>query len=259
MKAAARSSIKDAIGILAARAIVPIVRINALDAGAEDDILACVHQGLAGIVLPKTDGPQDVLRLDRLLADAERACGIPVGAVGIIGLPETAKGMWLAYEIAAASPRVTGLMTAVSGPVRGDVARAFGYHPSPGGEEQLFLQSRTILASRAAGANFPIGTIMGTRLDDLEHVKLLLQRARTLGFSGAALIHPSHVPLANEIFRPTPEEIEYADGLIKTMNEAGASGEGAIAYRGAMVDTAMIASARETLASAKRYAERDTA
>ena len=256
-KELARSVIGEAIELLSAQGIAVTVRVNALDAGCERDLAAIVRPGLAGVMLPKTDAASDIEQLDRLLTVAELTAKIPAHSVGIIPLPETARGMWAAHEIALASKRVTGLITAVSGPVSGDVARAFGFEPSMTGEEQLFLQSRTILASRAAGADFPVGAILGTGLNDLEFVERLIRRAKQLGFSGVALIHPGHVKLANQIFRPSKDEIDYAQGLIDVMSRAEASGAGAVSYHGAMVDYAMLPSAHRTLALAARYAARD--
>ncbi len=256
-KELARSVIGESIDLLSAHGIAVTVRVNALDAGCERDLAAIVRSGLAGVMLPKTDAASDIEQLDRLLTAAELTARIPAHSVGIIPLPETARGMWAAHDIALASKRVTGLITAVSGPVSGDVARAFGFEPSMTGEEQLFLQSRTILASRAAGADFPVGAILGTRLDDLESVERLIRRAKQLGFSGVALIHPSHVKLANQIFRPSKDDIHYAQGLIDAMSRAESSGVGAVSYNGAMVDYAMLPSAHRTLALAARYAARD--
>lgn len=256
-KGAARALLGEEIGVLSQQGIAALVRLNALGDECEADIEASVRDGLAGVMLPKTDSAEDVRQLHALLDAAEEKAGLAQGSVGVIPLPETAKGLWRAHEIAAASPRVTGLITAVSGPVSGDVSRAFGFQPTSGGEEQLFLQSRTILASRAAGANYPIGTIMGTRLDDLEFVERLTRRAKQLGFSGVALIHPSHLAIANAVFRPSEDEIAYSIGLIEALSAAEARGDGAASYHGTMVDAAMLPAAREIIAAAERYRMRD--
>ncbi|MGE0797540.1 MAG: CoA ester lyase [Lautropia sp.] len=256
-KAEARALIQEAIEILVRDHIAPIVRINGIDAGGEADVAAVVRPGLAAVMLPKTHAPQDVRTLDGWISAAEQANGIASGAVRIIPLPETAHGMWFAYEIASASKRVTGLITAVSGPVSGDVSRAFGFEPTDDGREQLFLQSRTILASRAAGANFPIGTIMGTGLRDLDAVARLARRARQLGFSGAALIHPSHVAVANRVFRPSEEEVAYSAGLMAALADARERGDGAVSYQGMMIDAAMLPMARRVVEADQRYRARD--
>ncbi len=256
-KSQARALIAEEIALLRMNGIVPFVRINGIGHGCETDLASSVVPGLAGVMLPKTDSPLDIQTLDQLLFAAEASAKMEAGTVGIIPLPETAKGMWLAYEIAAASKRVSGLITAVSGPVSGDVSRAFGFEPSEEGSEQLFLQSRIILASRAAGANYPIGTLMGTGLGDLAGVERLASRARRLGFSGAVLIHPSHVAIANRVFRPSEEEVGYSRGLIDAISAGEANGAGAVSYRGMMVDAAMVPTAISVLEADARYRARD--
>ena len=253
----ARLLIAEEVAILKARDISVIVRTNSLDAGCEEDIAHVVCKGVTGIMLPKSNKAEDIHRLHALLDTAETAAAMHAGSVGILALPETAKGLWLAYEIAEASHRVTGLITAISGPVSGDVSRAAGFEPTYEGSEQLFLQSRIILASRAAGAMYPIGTIMGTRLDDLEMVEKLVRRGKQLGFTGAALLHPSHVTIANSVFRPSAEEVEYSNGLLQAMSEAKARGDWAVSYRGKMVDAAMLPKAQEVIESDGRYRARE--
>lgn len=256
-KAEARALLPEAIAILQELGIAPLVRVNALGAGCEVDVDAAVQPGLLGVMLPKVHHPRDVAALDLLLAQAEARRGMPPASVGIVPLPESAQGLWLAHEIAAASPRVVGLVTAVSGAVTGDVARAAGYRPTEDGAEQLFVQSRTILASRAAGANFPIGTLLPTDLGDEISVRRLARRARQLGFTGAALIHPFHVAIAHEVFTPSDYEVAEATGLLQAVASAQSRGLGAVTYRGAMADAAMVAPAEELLAAHARFKNRD--
>ena len=70
--------------------------------------------------------------------------------------------MYDAYNLAKASSRVRGIHGAISGPVSGDFARAFGFRATTGGEEQMYLASKLVLDSRAAGAMYPIAGIFGT-------------------------------------------------------------------------------------------------
>ena len=63
-------------------------------------------------------------------------------------------------------------------------------------------------------------------------------------------MHPSHVAIANVVYRPTAEEVEYFTGLLKAFETAEAAGLGAVSYQGAMVDYAMLSLAKEVLAEA---------
>lgn len=88
--------------------------------------------------------------------------------------------------------------------------------------------------------------------DDLAEVERLVRRARDIGYSGVAVMHPSHVAIAKAVFRPTVEEIGYFEGLLQAFAEAEKTGLGAVSYRGAMVDYAMLPLAQEVLAEAAR-------
>jgi citrate lyase subunit beta/citryl-CoA lyase len=147
---------------------------------------------------------------------------------------------------------VRGIHGALSGPVSGDFARAFGFRATNDGLEQAYLASKLVLDSRAGGAMWPIAGIFGTPQDDLAAVERLIRRAREFGYSGVAVMHPTHVAVANAVYRPTVEEVAYFEGLLAAFEAAEKAGLGAVSYQGAMVDYAMLPLAREVLADAKR-------
>jgi len=251
-KVPARTTVKEGIAHCHSIGLPATVRLNHVSEGGLDDILAIATPGLVAVILPKTRNAEEVRAVDRALCYAEGAAGMPLGTVGIVPLPETAEGMRDGAQLALASPRVKGLFGAFGGPLVGDMARAFGYRPTYGGIEQYYLASKLVLDSRAAGREFPMCGIIGTRLDELDAVRDLVTRARDFGYTGCALIHPSHVAIANEVFTPTAEEIDYCKGLIAAMAEAEARGLGAVSYRGTMIDYAMLPTARATLREAER-------
>ena len=252
LKKDARAMAREAIGLLREQGIAAFVRINALSQNGAADVSELATEGFSGVMLPKADTVEEVRELDRLLCHAEGSAGLPLGSVAIMPLPETARGLWAARDLAAASRRCRGIIGVVGGPVSGDVARAVGFRPSMEGSEQLYLASKLVLDSRAAGAPYPMGSLIGTALDDLDSVRVLANRAKALGYSGAVLIHPSHVAVAAEVFTPTAEEVEYYAGMIEAMREAQARGDGAVSYRGMMVDYAMLPHAEEVVAEARR-------
>jgi citrate lyase subunit beta/citryl-CoA lyase len=252
-KSAAREAAREGIGLLAEMGIAPFVRINSLDEGGYDDLLAVTDPKLVGIVLPKVRGPADVAELDLALGYAEGKAGAPFRSVAIIATPETTTGLRTTYEIACASRRVKGLVGLVGGAVAGDFARAAGIRPTPEGLEQLYFASQTVIDSRAAGAIYPVSALIGTRLDDLVAVRQLAERAKTLGFTGSLVIYPTHATIVNEVFSPSAEEIAESGELLAAMRRAEAAGDGAVTHRGRMVDIAMLERAKETLRQAQRY------
>jgi citrate lyase subunit beta / citryl-CoA lyase len=225
------------------------VRLNALDTGlAGDDLEAILCPGLAAIVAPKIETPQDVAVLDTLLTQGERRAGMPAGQVEIFPTLETARGIYHAYHIARSSARVPTLCgTAGQG---GDTARSLGYVWSKAGAETLYIRSKVLLEARAAGLAYPL-MASWFNVTDLEGLRADAWLNRQLGYSGQVVIHPTHVPVVNEVFTPTPEDIAYYQGLLAAMADAERQGTAAVTYQGAMVDIAMVKTAQQMLALAR--------
>lgn len=243
-KAAARANLANSTAALVSEGIAPFVRVHAWSEATRDDVQAAVHPGFAGVILPKADSVEEVRGLHDLLSYHEGRQGLAHGAVAIMPLPETAQGLQRAEALASASVRVKGIVGTCSGPVGADVARAFGFRPSLQGHEQLYMQSKLVLDSRAAGAPYPIAGVFGVPMDDLAAMEVLITRTRDLGFTGCSIMHPSHVAITNRVYSPTAEEAAYYRGLLDAFAQAERAGLGAVRYQGAMIDYAMLPHAR---------------
>ena len=101
------------------------VRVNSEPARLAEDLDAVVGPALDGILLPQVVGPDDVRRVDDLLAAREVDRGLGVGHTAVMPLVETAAAVRLAFEIATVSPRVAYMGGATSR--GGDLARSIGY------------------------------------------------------------------------------------------------------------------------------------
>ncbi|SED07181.1 HpcH/HpaI aldolase/citrate lyase family protein [Streptomyces melanosporofaciens] len=255
-KAAAREAVAGAVAGAADQVTAGtpasmrlLVRINALDRATgwqgADDLRAVARPGLYGIVLPKVSGPEDVTTADRLLAWCEREHGLPEGHFALLPLLETARGLREAYAIGRAAARIAHL-GAVTAP-GGDVERAIGYRWSPEGEETRELRARALLDARAADRPHPVAGLWAD-VADLAGLRRFAEQNRALGYEGMAVIHPSHVPVVNEVFAPDAEELARCERLIAAVERAQAEGAGAVLFEGRMVDEAMAATARRTLA-----------
>jgi citrate lyase subunit beta/citryl-CoA lyase len=248
------ANLKDEIAELKAANTAAFVRLNPLSEATGKELDSAVMAGLTAVTLPKAASAGEILALHDLLSYHEGKAGLPHGTVGILPLPETAEGMQDAHALAKASRRVKGIFGAFSGPVSGDIARAFGFRATDEGLEQIYLNSKLVLDSRSAGAIYPIAGIIGTRLDDLETVERMIRRARDVGYTGVAVLHPTHVAVAHKVFQPTAEEVAYYQGMLDAFAAAEKEGIAAVRYDGAMVDYAMLPLAREVVADAARYA-----
>jgi citrate lyase subunit beta/citryl-CoA lyase len=254
-KEAARVLVRQALERLHGRGPVLTVRINALETGyAGDDLEAVVCSGLAAIVVPKVETPADIAALDALLTQCERRAGLEIGQSEIFPTLETAKGIYSAYQIATCSSRVATVSAAAG--KGGDTARSLGYIWSKEATETLYIRSKVLLEARAAGLAYPL-IASWFDIADLDGLRADARLNRQLGYSGQVVIHPSHVPIVNDVFTPTVEEIAYYTGLLTAMENAAGQGTAAVRYQGAMVDIAMVKTAQQVLALARAVAAKE--
>ena len=157
------------------------------------DVAALVRPGLTGLVLPKLRDRDDVIRYDALVTHAELANGVAPGTVELLASLETAAGMAHVEEIAAASPRMVSVVGATARDA--DTARSLGYRFSLAGSETLYLRSRILLASRAAGHAYAVCG-MWQDIADLDGLRAFAHHQRDLGYDGQMLIHPSPVKVS---------------------------------------------------------------
>lgn len=224
------------------------VRINPLETSkALADLRAIVRSGLTGIEVPKVQTSVEIATLDYVLGWLEEDAGLPLGSTLVCPILETAQGIRSAYEIAAASTR-TAYMGGL-GVKGGDVERAIGYRWSADGWETQALRARALVDVRAAGVPNPMTGLWGT-VSDLDGLRRFALQGRDLGYEGMVAIHPSHIATINEVFTPSEEELEYYRGLLTEMERAERAATSATMYRGEMVDTAMVLTARAKLAAA---------
>jgi citrate lyase subunit beta/citryl-CoA lyase len=224
------------------------VRLNALESGlAGDDIEAVTIEGLDGYVLPKTYGEKDIIQFDALVTHYERRNGVRPGSVEFILSLETAQAYAACERMIDASPRVATLFSGTAKDA--DVSRSIGFEFTPEGLETLYLRSRAVLATRAAGLEFPLVGIWQD-LKDPEGARRFSEQNRQLGFRGQVLIHPSHVAIANEVFTPSAEDVRFYGGMIEAFEQAEKTGVAAILYEGHHIDYAHVKTARAVLARA---------
>jgi citrate lyase subunit beta / citryl-CoA lyase len=99
-----------------------------------------------------------------------------------------------------------------------------------------YARNRMIVAARANGIDAIDGPYANFRNPDGYRRDALW--AATLGAVGKWAIHPSQVPIANEVFSPTADEVEQARSVIAAVRDAEQGGEGAANLGGTMIDAA---------------------
>jgi citrate lyase subunit beta/citryl-CoA lyase len=240
MKAAARRSITDVFATTALDSTPTFVRVNGWGTGGLiHDVLEVASPKLTGFLLSKTASPQDIHSFDRLLDEAEARHDIPPGQLEILPLLETARSVELASEIFRASPRIARV-SAIAGltpGMPGDLHRSLGVDATEEGDEMLYASGRMLVGARAAGIKYILGG-MTVNILDQDLLRRSLLRAKRQGSTGTMAIHPSHIPLINEIFTPSEAEIDAAVALVRALGEAYARGDAAVIHGPTMIDRA---------------------
>jgi citrate lyase subunit beta/citryl-CoA lyase len=223
------------------------VRINAIGhAWMQADLEAVLRQGLDGLVLPKVDTPEDVLTVEAVLKKREPEIGVEVGAIQLLIAIESPKGLLHAPAIAACSPRVMGLMFGAE-----DFGRELGLPTSREAEARDMIYARSAMVVAAASAHVQAVDGVWVDLKDTEGLFGFARQSRRLGFSGMSLIHPSQIEPINSVFSPTPEEVDYAQQVVKAYEEAVARGDGSISFGGQLIDRPIVERARRALEIAR--------
>lgn len=190
------------------------------------DVRALARPGVAGVLVPKVESPEQLAPVMAQLA----------GDAPIVPILETARGVWQAREIAE-HPRVPRVIFG-SWDFQLDVG-------IPGDDEALlYARSHIVLMSRLAGALPPVDGVTAA-LDDPARLQADVEQSRRLGFGGKMCIHPKQVAAINAGYGPTAVELAWAREVLAAV---AASGAGALRVAGQMVDRPVIERARRIVA-----------
>ena len=205
-----------------------LVRVNArASEWFDDDLAACAHDAVVGVVVPKAERAEDIERV-------ASACG----PRHVYPLVETARGLWNVLEIASAS-NVNALMFG---------ALDFQADIGATDDDLLYARSQLVLASRVAGIDPPVDGVTQS-IDDQELLRRDCQRARQLGFAGKLCIHPRQVDVVNRCLAPTRDDLAWARRVVDAF--AASAGNAAL-LDGKMVDRPVLVRAQAMLAEAAR-------
>jgi citrate lyase subunit beta/citryl-CoA lyase len=241
-KASARQAAADAAGP-AGRCRL-FIRVNGVDGSdCYPDLLAIVQPGLKGIVVPKAEVPEQLRILDWVVGQLEHERGLEPGAVELLPLVETARGVAAIEAMAASSARIRRMSFGIA-----DYSLDLGLQPTADEAQLQYIRARLVHGSRAAGLEPPVDSVV-VEVRDPERFRASAERARSLGMAGKLCIHPDQVPIANRVFAPTAREIERARAIVEAFDAAGSS---AITVGGEFVDVPVVEHARRVLALAEQ-------
>jgi citrate lyase subunit beta/citryl-CoA lyase len=238
-KGSARLKVKTAL--TNHQGITQIVRVNGQQTPYfTEDVREVVCSELHGIMLPKSESPEQIADLAKLLEPLEQRLGLN-HRIRIIPLIETAVGVRNADQIAQTGERVQCM---AFGSI--DYSLDIGAELTQEGWELLYPRSILVNASRAAGLQQPIDTVY-PHTNDLEGLKRETNFIKKMGFQGKLAIHPNQIEPIHEVFAPSIEEVQYAMRIVEAYEKSLHEGVGAVRLDGKMIDLPVVERAKKII------------
>jgi len=206
------------------------VRVNPIGLGAITDLEVILEGSRPdSIMVPKTEDATDIQRVQARLSEAD-------ASLPVLALIESASGVLRADEIAATDATDALLFGAE------DLAADMGATRTREGTEVLYARERTVIAASAAGIDAI--DIVYTDYGDTDGLREETAFARQLGYDGKMAIHPDQVPVINDAFTPSDDDIEWAERVLAARDRAET---GVFEVDGEMIDAPLIAQAERIL------------
>lgn len=226
------------------------VRMNPIDEGGLEDLAAVVRAAPDGIMVPKVDGPADILRVSHYLDALETRDGVTQPIKLLPVATETAKAPFrLANYADHGLPRLIGLTWGAE-----DLSSAIGASTNLGPDGRwahtyLMVRSACLLAAKASRVQ-AIETVYVDFRDEAG-LRASCAAAAQEGFTGRIAIHPAQVAAINEAFMSSEADVAHARRVIAAFD--GSPGLGTVGLDGKMLDMPHLKQARHVLALYDTY------
>lgn len=244
-KAQARIAVRQSLQTLHFGNAERLARINSIGSGLELDDLSEVLLGKPdGIVIPKVAYPEQVRWVSRQVAAVESAHGWEIGSISLFAMIESARGVLNVAQIAGADTRLQALIFGAE-----DYAADVGAIRTRNGAEVHYARSVVVAAAAAYG----LDAIDLVFLDfkDIDGLLTEARRGAELGYVGMQVIHPDQIAPVQGVFTPDDAAIARAQRILQASVEHQASGSGAFALDGKMIDMPIIKAAERVLSRAR--------
>lgn len=221
-----------------------IVRLNPLQGDEwRRDMAVVMDARPDALMVPKAEDPTAIARLAQELTTEEARVGVRPNATKFLLIFETARGVLRSLDVAlAAGQRLAGVLFGAE-----DLAADAGLVRTRDSAE--VLMARSLVALTAAAARVPAVDQVFIDIKDLAGLEAEARAARTLGYTGKMAIHPDQLAPIHRAFTPSASEIERA---VRLLQAAQASGGGAFAFEGRMIDAPLLMQAERVVRTAKR-------
>jgi citrate lyase subunit beta/citryl-CoA lyase len=223
------------------------VRINPIDQGGLDDLVAVVRAAPDGVVVPKVDHPADLVRLSHFVDALERRDGIGAPIRFMPVATETSRApLNLPAFAETPLPRLFGLTWGAE-----DLSTALGAATNKDRQGEWaftyrMVRSLCLIAAKASGVE-AIETLYAD-FRDLDGLHAACVEASREGFTGRIAIHPDQVEPINTAFSPSDDDVKDARRVVEAF--AAVPGTAVVGLDGRMLDRPHLKQAERILARA---------
>ncbi len=214
-----------------------MVRINQLPRGL-DDLEELVPHNIHLVLLPKCESAEQIRQANDKIAAVKQKHGIE-SDIFLMPIIESALGVINAYQIAGAE-NVVAVALGLE-----DYCADLGVKRTTESRESLFAKSTLVNACAAAGVQ-AIDSVFSD-FQDKAGLQETVRQAKSLGFQGIGCIHPAQVPVVNELFAPSADEIAKAKKVVLCFEEAERKGLGVVALGSKMIDPPVVTRSQQTI------------
>jgi len=208
-KATARAMLSEHLKTFDQTQKLVLVRVNAIGTSwFEEDVNFVADNFSFGIVLPKVEQPDDIIQLNMKLDQLGASDTLEIWA-----MIETAASIADALSIAATADN-TRLTTFIFG--TNDLAKETGAPLIKGRENMMPWLAQATIAAKAHQLRV-IDSVMQD-FGDLDALANECQQAIGLGMDGKSLIHPKQLEIANKMFAPSQQEIEWSRKIVNAFD-----------------------------------------
>jgi citrate lyase subunit beta/citryl-CoA lyase len=247
-KAGARDNLRAFLAAPPTLAGEIVVRVNAPSSEwGRDDLELAAALAPDAVLLPKVDGPRDVLEAGDFL---DEQGGAETALWAMVETPKAILNLGAIAELGRdPASRLSCLVAGTN-----DLVKETGVLATP---DRRYLQAwlmQIVLAARAGGLDALDGVSNDFR--DLEAFARECAEGAAMGFDGKTLIHPAQIGPANAAFSPAPEALAAARAVVAAFSLPQNRGKGVLSIDGRMVERLHLAQAERLIS---RIGDRETA
>jgi citrate lyase subunit beta/citryl-CoA lyase len=196
-----------------------VIRINAADSGEQElDLEALARTDYTTVMLPKCEAAEQVAALAPL--DVVLIVETPLGALKVdetAAVANTVGVMWGAEDL-------IGFLGGTANRFADDSYR----------DVAKYVRSRSLLAAKAYGKQALDSVYIDIK--NLDGLRVEVDDAVAVGFDVKVAIHPTQVAVIRSGYAPSPEQVEWARGVLAAATDQ----RGAFAFEGTMVDAPVL-------------------